>query len=89
MIKLLRLCAEQQAEIERLNAHLATVQEQADDMVAKHSVLTDNVLSCNAVINDNARARQRLESVIDTYKDEVAYLRGRLNVDAYGNPMEE
>ena len=77
----------QQAEIERLNARLATVQKQADDMVAKHSVLTDNVIACNAVINDNARARQRLESVIDTYKDEVAYLRGRLNVDAYGNSI--
>ena len=66
------------AEIERLNARLATVQKQADDMVAKHSVLTDNVLSCNAVINDNARARQRLESVIDEYKAEVVFLRGQM-----------
>jgi len=46
--------------------------------VAKHSVLTDNVLSCNAVINDNARARQRLESVIDEYKKEVVFLRGQM-----------
>jgi len=68
----------QQAEVERLNAHLATVQKQADDMVAKHSVLTDNVLSCNAVINDNARARQRLGSVIDEYKKEVVFLRGQM-----------
>jgi len=66
------------AEIERLNAHLATVQKQADDMVAKHSVLTDNVIACNSVINDNARARQRLESVIDEYKKEVVFLRGQL-----------
>jgi len=65
-------------EIERLNAHLATVQKQADDMVAKHSVLTDNVKACNSVINENARARQRLESVIGEYKAEVAFLRGQL-----------
>jgi len=68
----------QQAEVERLNARLATVQKQADDMVAKHSVLTDNVKACNAVINDNARARQRLESVIDEHKKEVVFLRGQL-----------
>jgi len=67
-----------QAEIERLNAHLTTVQKQADDIVAKHSVLTDNVIAANAVINDNSRARQRLESVIDEYKAEVVFLRGQL-----------